>query len=400
MAVRRPAVEVADVLRQFGEAYRSSHRLSAEQRQAMWDIEQCRTAALGGHVDACDSCGALRISYNSCGNRHCPKCGALKKLAWLEKRRADLLPIPYFHVVFTTDHALNDLAQVNPRAVYDLVFKAASEALQEAGRRYLGGEVGITAILHTWGQTMQPHIHLHCIVTGGALSADGQRWQGSAPGFLCPIEPLTASFRERMCQGLEKLYRAGRLQFTERCVALAEASAFAGWLAEMRSKDWQSYIKPPFGGPDAVYDYIGRYVHRIAIANQRIVRIGDRAVTFTYRDNKDGGRRKEMALCGVEFIRRFLWHVLPKGYQRIRHYGLLHGSTRQQKLQQCRMLLGVACVTKAVEKDRSELLAEIGIDLLCCPCCGKGRLVRVRTFDRDDADVALAELFASYARST
>lgn len=364
----------------------------------MWDITQCRTAALGGHVDECDRCGAQRISYNSCGNRHCPKCGAAKKLAWLEQRRADLLPIPYFHVVFTTDHALNDLAQENPRAVYDLVFQAASEALQEAGRRYLGGEVGITAILHTWGQTMQPHIHVHCIVTGGALSADGQRWQGSGSDFLFPIEPLTTSFRQRLCQGLEKLYRAGRLRLAAGCAALAEARAFAVWLEAMRNKAWQSYIKRPFGGPEAVYDYIGRYVHRIAISNHRLVKIADGAVTFSYRDNQDGGRRKEMTLPALEFIRRFLWHVLPKGYQRIRHYGLLHSSTRRQKLERCRMLLGVASMASAAAKEQSELLAEIGIDPLCCPACGQGRLVRVRTFDREEAGAVLAALFMAIPR--
>lgn len=338
------------MFRQFGAAYRSSHRLSAEQRQAMADIEQCRTAALGGHVDECDRCGAQRISYNSCGNRHCPKCGAGKKLAWLEQRRADLLPIPYFHVVFTTDHALNDLAQENPRAVYDLVFQAASEALQEAGRRYLGGEVGITAILHTWGQTMQPHIHVHCIVTGGALSADGQRWQGSGPDFLFPIEPLTASFRQRLCQGLEKLYRAGRLRLVARCAALAEASAFAVWLEAVRNKEWQSYIKRPFGGPEAVYDYIGRYVHRIAISNHRLVKIADGAVTFSYRDNQDGGRRKEMTLPALEFIRRFLWHVLPKGYQRIRRYGLWPLPRRKSRVSCWPRSASIRCVVPLAGK--------------------------------------------------
>jgi hypothetical protein len=261
--------EVADIFRLYGDDFRRQYSLSYQQHLVMRDIGQCRTAVLGGHVDECDNCGGLRISYNSCRNRHCPKCGSLAKAQWLEKQRAHLLPVPYFHVVFTLDHGFNPLVRVNQKLLYDLLFQTATDSLKQICREELAGEIGITAILHTWGQTLTEHPHLHCLVPGGALSQNGQFWRSASPGYLCDVVALSARFRDAFCDGLAQLYAVGRLQFVGQSRHLAEADAFAQLLAEARSKKWQVYAQPPFGQAEQVLDYLGRYVHRIAFSNGR-----------------------------------------------------------------------------------------------------------------------------------
>jgi hypothetical protein len=311
----------------------------------------------------------------------------------LEQRRAELLPIPYFHIVFTVDHLFNPLVRVNQAAVYNLLFQAASETLREFGQRYLGGEIGVIAVLHTWGQTLSEHLHLHpglpragCIVTGGALSADGQ-WQASQADFLFPVLPLSAAFRDRFCVGLQRLYAEGKLQCVGACASLADGEGFVRLVAESQAKDWEVYAKPPFGGAEVVLDYpstgsgqaLGHYVNRIAISNQRIVGIEGGQVRFTYRDYADGGRVKVMSLDALEFIRRFLLHVLPAGFVRIRYYGLWHPCQRD-KLRRCRELLGLTPdLPEMTVRNFEALLVELsGVDLTLCPVCGVGRMRRVQ----------------------
>ncbi len=374
----RPAVEVADIFRRYGAAYRAQYPLSQQQRLVLRDITQCRTAALGGHVAACDECGGLRIAYNSCCNRHCPKCGTLAKAVWLDQQRAHLLPTHYFHVVFTIDHAFNPLARVNQKQVYDQLFHSAAETLKACGRQYLGGEIGFTAVLHTWGQTLTEHIHLHCLVPGGALSADGKRWQAASPDFLFPILSLSARFRDAFCAGLQQRYAKGQLHFAGQCAHLADPNAWQQLLAAAQAKRWQVYAKPPFGDAAQVLDYLGRYVRRIALSNHRLLDCADGDVRFTYRDYRDEGQQKVMTLPATEFIRRFLLHVLPKGFVRIRHYGLLASRYRAQKLARCRVLLGRYAHTPT--GDRQVLLAAIlGHPPDQCPFCRRGTLQRRHT---------------------
>jgi len=314
VAARR-GFEVAHVFRARGEVYRRTHRLARGQARAMRAIETCRTAALGGYAETCDRCGAVRVTYRSCRNRHCPKCQTLAKVRWVEARRADLLPIPYFHVVFTLPHALNALAQGNPRVIYRLLFQAAAETLLVFGRdpRYLGGLIGITAILHTWGQTLTQHLHLHCVVTGGALTADLRRWVVVRPRFLFPVRALSAVFRGKYLDALREAFHAQQLAFAGGTAGLAEPRAVAAFLAALRADPWVVYAKPPFGGAEQVLEYLGRYTHRVAIANHRLVDLGDDLVRFRWRDYADGNRVKVMTLAADEFIRRFLLHVMARG---------------------------------------------------------------------------------------
>ena len=344
-------------------------------------IETCRTAALGGYAETCDRCGAVRVTYRSCRNRHCPKCQTLAKVRWVEARRADLLPIPYFHVVFTLPHALNALAQGNPRVIYRLLFQAAAETLLAFGRhpRYLGGLIGITAILHTWGQTLTQHLHLHCVVTGGALTADLRRWVVVRPRFLFPVRALSAVFRGKYLDALREAFHAQQLAFAGGTAGLAEPRAFAAFLAALRADPWVVYAKPPFGGAEQVLEYLGRYTHRVAIANHRLVDLGDDLVRFRWRDYADGNRVKVMTLAADEFIRRFLLHVLPAGFVRIRHFGLLANRQRRALLGHCRVLLGQPLVPTPVDPPVSaaELLLRLsGVDLRRCPACGQGRMRR------------------------
>jgi hypothetical protein len=388
---KRP-FEVADVFRQFGDDYRAQYPLSSEQRQALRDILNCRTAALGGHVDACPECGGIRISYNPCNNRHCPQCGAFEKAQWLENRKAETLPITYFHVIFTTDHAINDLARVNKRAIYELLFRAATATLKAYGQQYLGGEIGITAVLHIlrqaqdrlWGEDLSEHIHLHCIVTGGALvqAEDGDKWQAAAAGFLFPIVALSADYRDRLCDGLVRLYRRGKLQLVGVCADLDVAAL----VETMRAKAWEVFVRPAFEGVEGVYDYLGRYVNRIAISNYRILDIRDGQVSFTYHDNKDKaedgrGKEKVLRLPGVEFIRRFLLHVLPPRFVRIRYYGLHHSGARR-KLLRCRVLLGLSGDMPIPPQLHlvNWLLSILEADPRRCPFCGRAVMARRAEF--------------------
>ncbi len=294
------------------------------QHRALRAIAACRTAALGGHTEACDVCGAIRVAYNSCRNRHCPKCPTIAKARWVAARRAELLPIEYFHVVFTLPHALNPLAQGNPRVIYNLLFQAATATLATFGDdpRHLGGELGVIAILHTWGQTLVQHLHLHCVVTGGALTRDGARWLPAKPGFLFPVRALARVFRGKYLDGLRRAFDRGALRFAGSVAGLADPIAFGQFLATLRTPEWVVYAKPPFGGPDQVLEYLGRYTHRVALSNDRLVSLAEGLVRFRWRDYAHGNRVKTMALPATEFLSRFLLHILPGGFVRIRHFGL------------------------------------------------------------------------------
>jgi len=319
----------------------------------MHAIEACRTATLGGHRDTCDTCGTVQISYNSCRNRHCPKCQTLAKERWLDARRAELLPVEYFHLVFTLPHTLNPLAQGNPRVLYTLLFHAVADTLTTFARdpRQLGGDLGGTAILHTWGQNLSQHLHLHCLVTGGALAPDGSHWISAPPGFLFPVRALSLA-------------------------SLAEPAAFAAWLAQLRQPDWIVYAKRPFAGPAQVLEYLGRYTHRVAISNDRLLSLAAGLVRFRWKDYADGDRVKVMALAADEFIRRFLLHVVPAGFVRIRHFGLLANRTRQAKLARCRELLAhpPAPIDRPTQSVQALMLRLTGIDIARCPVCQQGRL--------------------------
>src|SRR3990172_4180604 len=339
----RPALEVADVFRQYGPAFRQAHgsSMSGAQLRVMQAIEVCRTAALGGHIDECDHCGHSTISYNSCCNRHCPKCQSLARAHWLEDRRSELLPVPYFHVVFTLPEQIAPVALQNKTLVYNILFRAASETLRRiaADPQHLGADIGFLAVLHTWGQNLHHHPHLHCVVPGGGLSDDGRRWVYCRKRFFLPVKVLGRLFRRLFCDYLQEAFDAKELKFYGQLANLSDPQAFALWLHSARYKKWAAYSKPPFGGPAQVLDYLSRYTHRVAISNNRIQAIGDGRVTFQYKDYKDGGASKTMTLTADEFMRRFLLHVLPQGFVRIRHFGFLANRHRKQKLDLCRKLL-------------------------------------------------------------
>jgi len=374
----RPALEVANVVRACEEAYRATHRLSVQQSRVLQAIAQCRTAALGGHAARCDHCGLLSISYRSCGNRHCPKCQTLARQRWLERQCADLLDIDYWHLVFTLPHGLNALAQGNPTVIYTLLFRAAADTLLAFGRnpRWLGGTLGITMVLHTWGQKLDQHIHVHCVVTGGALSPDGERWLPAKKGFLFPTRALSRVFRGKYLDYLRQSHAEGKLRFGGSTTALADPGRFRLFLAELRTYDWVVYAKPPFAGAARVLAYLGRYTHRVAIANHRLVSFESGEVRFRWRDYADGNKTKIMALTATEFLRRFLLHTLPAGFVRIRHYGLLGNRCRRAKLAHCRSLLAQPAPepVPAPESAEAMMLRLTGIDIHRCPYCQQGRL--------------------------
>jgi hypothetical protein len=373
----RPRLELADIVRAHGDAHRRMHRLATVQQRALYAIETCRTAALGGHQETCDRCGASRITYNSCRNRHCPKCQTLTTERWLAARRADLLPIPYFHVVFTLPHELNALAQGNPRVIYALLFRAAADTLLAFGRdpRHLGGTIGVTAILHTWGQNLSQHLHLHCLVTGGALARDHSRWIAGGSTFLFPVRALSTVFRAKYLAGLARAFDAGQLTFAAGTADLAERGAFRRWLAQLRAADWIVYAKRPFAGPEQVLRYLGRYTHRVALSNDRLVDHRDGRVRFCWKDYADHDRVKILTLDADEFLRRFLLHVVPRGFMRIRHFGLLANRVRRRALTQCRHLLGLPPSEHSRPESVAALLQRlIGLDLARCPLCGEGRM--------------------------
>jgi len=364
-------------VRAHGDGYRRTRRLATVQHRALRAIAACRTAVLGGHRETCDHCGATRLTYNSCRNRHCPKCQTLTKERWLAARKADLLPIPYFHVVFTLPHDLNALAQGNPRVIYTLLFRAAADTLLTFGRdpRHLGGTIGITAILHTWGQTLAQHLHLHCLVTGGALAANGSQWITGQSSFLFPVRALSIVFRAKYLDGLQRAHDAGQLTFAGGTAHLAGRGAFAAFVGQLRALDWIVYAKRPFAGPEQVLDYLGRYTHRVALSNDRLVDHRDGCVRFRWKDYADHDRIKVLTLDADEFLRRFLLHVVPRGFMRIRHFGLLANRTRRATLTRCRDLLGQPPPADAPPESAAVLLLRLtGVDLARCPVCGEGRM--------------------------
>jgi hypothetical protein len=380
-------LEVADVFRTHESAFLDEFGeiLSPEQRRALHDITVCRTAALGGHVEECDQCGHQRIAYNSCRNRHCPKCQATAAAQWMEAREAELLPVEYFHVVFTLPSALAPIALQNQREVYGLLFRAAAETLQKIASdpKHLGAEIGVLAILHTWGQNLQHHPHVHCVVPGGGLALDGSRWVSCRPGFFLPVRVLSRVFRGKFLALLRSAFERGRLSFHGKLSALSDAGEFEHRLAESARPEWVVYAKPPFGGPEQVLKYLARYTHRVAISNQRLVDMEDGKVRFHWKDYAHKGAQKTMSLRAVEFIRRFLLHVLPSGFVRIRHYGFLANRVCQEKLALCRNLLGVETTPESVTSDPStkpEETSEPQHAASVCPSCGKGRMIIVETF--------------------
>jgi Putative transposase/Transposase zinc-binding domain len=367
-----------------GAAYQQTHRLTRGQHWALRAIAACRTAALSGHTETCDVCGAIRIAYNSCRNRHCPKCQTLAKERWLQARTADLLPVEYFHVVFTLPHTLNALAQGNPRVCYALLFQAARETLIAFGddSRHLGGEGGGLAILHTWGQTLEQHLHLHCVVPGGALTRDRARWLPAKPGFLFPVRALARVFRGKYLAGLQQAFPRGTLRFAGGVAGLADPATFRTFFGSLRAPDWVVYAKPPFAGPTQVLEYLGRYTHRVAISNDRLLSVDGGQVRFRWRDYAPGNRGTIMPLAAEEFLRRFLLHVLPGGFVRIRHFGFLANRGRRAKLARCRQLLALP---PAPPPDPPEPVAVLlqrltGVDLAQCPVCRAGRLRLVAVF--------------------
>lgn len=379
----RGSIEVADIFREFGPHYREVHgtKMPARHLRAMHAIEICRTSELGGHVDECDHCGGLRISYNSCRNRHCPKCQCLDKERWLEARKKDLLPVSYFHVVFTLPEELRPLALRNQRVVYDILFRAASETLKELGKnpKHLGAQIGFIAILHTWSQTLLDHPHLHCIVTGGGSSLDGEQWVPCKEKFFIHVNVLSRLFRGKFLAYLKEAYDSEKLVFAGTIQELEEKSSFDRLLGCLYSQDWVVYCKPPFGKADTVIEYLGRYTHRVALSNNRVVSLEGDRVTIKYRDRADQDKVKLLSLEAYEFIRRFLLHILPDRYMKIRHYGILSNRNRKTKLQRCKELLGVETEEgENIEEEESweDLLTRItGIDPRICPYCGKGKMV-------------------------
>lgn len=384
----RPSLEVADILNRHGEAFLARHRLSRGQLKVIGAIRACRTASLGGHVMRCGDCDHAAIAYNSCRNRHCPRCQGAAAKDWLADRQADLLPVAYYHLVFTLPAPIAVIAYQNKAALYGLLFRAAAETLATiAGDpKHLGARIGFTSVLHTWGSAMMHHPHLHIITPGGGLSPDGARWISCRPGFFLPVRVLSRLFRRLFLAGLAALHASGQLAFHGDLAHLAEADAFATMLAPLRRADWVVYAKRPFGGPEAVLAYLARYTHRVAIANSRLVAMNRRGVTFRWKDYRarSAGRvwRKTMTLMAHEFIRRFLLHVLPDGFHRIRHYGLLASSRRADTIAGVRQIIAtqtpdeIASVEVSVPAEQPEQPLELQPP---CPCCG-GRMILVERF--------------------
>ena len=379
--MNRPKLEVADIFRRYGESYRRQlgASLSTAQRRVMKAIETCRTAVLGGHVEQCDGCGHQRVCYNSCRNRACPKCQSLARVRWLEKRRAELLNTQYFHVVFTLPEEIAGIAYQNKAQVYGILFRTAARTLRTiAGDpKHLGAEIGFFSVLHTWGQNLLHHPHLHCVVPGGGISPDGSRWIACRPGFFLPVRVLARLFRRLFLEALQKAFDSGKLKFFHALEPLSHRDAFLAHLARARKSDWVVYAKAPFAGPEQVLDYVGRYTHRIAISNNRLVAIDDGKVSFRWKDYRDGNRQKTMTVSAEEFIRRFLLHILPGGLQRIRYFGFLGNRYRKRKLERCRTLLAMPqprmpCETSKDYRDRYEELT--GFSLWQCPVCHEGRM--------------------------
>ena len=382
MSEHRP--EVADVIRSNQARFLKCYRPSREQYRVLNALVRCRTAALGGHLKRCDTCSHEVVVYNSCRDRHCPKCQGAARAAWLEAREREVLDVEYFHVVFTLPNELAPLALQNRRSVYGILFRAASETLLTLGRdpEFLGAELGCLAILHTWGQTLHAHPHLHCVIAGGGLSLDGQRWVSCRNGFFLPVRVLGRLFRGKFLAHLHHAFEHEKLQFHGRLRDLEHPKAWEGLLETLRNKDWVVYAKPPFGGPRQVLKYLARYTHRVAISNQRLLRVDEGKVSFRYKDYSQGSRQRTMTLDAVEFLRRFLLHVLPKGFMRIRYYGFLANRNRPEKLQRVRTLLGQAPLCSSAEPEmppsgdsNNDIRALETSEL--CPACKSGHLIPI-----------------------
>jgi hypothetical protein len=388
--VDRPPLEVAEIFRRYGDAYRAAAGppLTTAQQRVMTAIETCRTAALGGHVEQCDACGHERIAYNSCRNRHCPKCQSLARAAWVEHRTAELLDCEYFHVVFTVPEPVAAIALQNKAVVYHILFRATADTLQTiaADPRHLGATIGFFAVLHTWGQTLVHHPHLHCVVPGGGLSPDGTRWIACRPGFFLPVRVLSRFFRRVFLDGLDTAFQTGRLHLAGALERLRDPLAWRRSLASLQSQEWVVYAKRPFAGPQQVIDYVGRYTHRVAISNDRLRAIADGEVQFTYTDYRAAPEpaRKTMTLAAAEFIRRFLLHVLPLGFHRIRYYGFLGPRHRRTSLAQCRLRLTTPpaepSTAPIATRDRPAAVADARAPR--CPMCDDGRMRRLTPVPR------------------
>jgi hypothetical protein len=377
----KPALEVADVIRIYGAEYidRYGHLTTSAQRRALSDLLACRTAALGGHVQACDACGHQRIAYNSCRNRNCPKCQGAARAQWLQARAQELLPVEYFHVVFTLPSELAGLALQNPGPVYHILFQAASATLLQvaANPAYLGAALGFFAILHTWGQNLHLHPHLHCVVPGGGIAPDNARWIACPPGFFLPVGALRKLFRGKFLALLLKAYDADQLHLNGPLLPWRDRCAFLGQLEPLHQTNWVVYAKPPFGGPEQVLKYLARYTHRVAISNHRLIKIEDNLVHFHYKDYAAGGVGKTMALQGVEFLRRFLHHVMPRGFWRIRHFGWMANRHRGVKLEQCRRLLNLSPPPVPQASPSAVAVPPTDTGKPRCPCCGLGHMIVV-----------------------
>ena len=387
----RPKLEVADVFRRYGAAYREKHgaSMSTSQRRVMSAIEVCRTAALGGHLERCDECGHERNCFNSCRDRHCPKCQCLARARWIQDRQSELLQVPYFHVVFTVPEEIAAITSQNKKLVYGILFRKTAETLSTiaADPEHLGAEIGFFAVLHSWGQNLLFHPHLHCVVPGGGLSPDGQRWISCGPKFFLPVRVLSRLFRRLFLKSLQNAFDSGKLQFMGRLEPLRDRLTFIRHLAALKRQEWVVYAKRPFAGPQQVLDYVGRYTHRVAISNNRLLDIENGHVQFQWKDYRTGGNIKTMTLSADEFIRRFLLHVLPNGFQRIRYYGFLGNRYRQAKLAQCRRLLGMhesdlphVAPDEGDYRDHYEDLT--GNSLRQCPQCKRGRMLLVGMLPR------------------
>lgn len=378
----RPAFEVAGIVRQYGDSYRATRRLPKAQRRVLRAIEICRTAALGGHVEQCSHCSHSRIAYNSCRNRHCPKCQNSARARWLARRKAELLPVPYFHVVFTIPAPLNSIALQNQRVVYGILLRTVSQTLLTIARdpKHLGADLGFFAILHTWGQNLLHHPHVHCAIPGGGLSPDRSRWIPCRPGFFLPIRVLSRLFRRLFLEALQAAFDQGQLEFFGDLVSLRDPRQFRAHLQPLRRQEWVVYAKPPFGGPTQVLEYLGRYTHRVAISNQRILDVRDGRVTFQYKDYRDRGQSqsRNMTITAHEFLRRFLLHTLPDRFQRIRHCGFLANRHRKANLSLCRELLTPAAGLLPTTEQCAPIMQALESAITRCPVCGIGEMIRLR----------------------
>ncbi|MFC1563263.1 IS91 family transposase, partial [candidate division KSB1 bacterium] len=381
---RSNGTELGDIFRKYGRSYREANMLLLYKLKSMSAIEQCRTSALGGHADECDSCGHIRISYNSCRNRHCPKCQSFAKEEWIENRKKELLPITYFHIVFTIPDSLNRITLVNQKVIYDILLKSAKETLIELGKdpKHLGAEIGIIAILHTWGQNLMDHPHVHCIVTGGGLSKDGKEWlkpkKAKKKDFFIHVNIISDLFKKKFLAYLKKAYSNDELKLVGEIATLGNKENFQELIDELYDEKWITYCKKSFGGPEHIIEYFGRYTHRVAISNNRIIKIENGKVSFLWRDYRDGNKNKIMVLDVFEFIRRFLLHILPNGFFKIRYYGILSSRYKNEKLEKCREILDFDFNDLNIFEAESwkDLYFKLtGNDLRICPVCKKGNMI-------------------------